>query len=190
MNTVRNISPSPSTKLTRLLQSVKQSSGSRGSSCLRGSSFSCSLAQGPSCSTVLVSFEHCRASRVKPRLRSTEAGLGAPRPVHCGAPGERQLQQRRAHGTPRKVASSIRHDHPLGAPQGRRGSSREGGTRPHCACSPASCRQTRPLRGPRETGLQQREQGGGHTATPRPAASCIRGGRCPRVQGKPPTVQA
>ena len=142
MNTVRNISPSPSTKLTRLLQSVKQSSGSRGSRCLRGSSFSCSLAQGPSCSTVLVSFEHCRASRVKPRLRSTEAGLGAPRPVHCGAPGERQLQQRRAHGTPRKVASSIRHDHPLGAPQGRRGSSREGGTRPHCACSPASCRLT------------------------------------------------
>lgn len=162
MNTVRNISPCPSIKLAQLLQSVKQSSGCGRSRCLRVSRFSCSLAQGPSCSTVLVSFKYCRASRVKPRLRSTEAGLGAPPPpapdpVHCGAPGETPLQQKKAHGTPRPAASSIRHDHPVGAPQGRRGCSRGGGTRPHRACSPASGRQTRPLRGPRETGLQQRE---------------------------------
>ena len=143
MNTVRNISPCPSIKLARLLQSVKQFSGSGRSRCLRVRSFSCSLAQGPSCSTVLVSFKYCRASRVKPRLRSTEAGLGAPtptpHPVHCGAPGETPFQQKRAHGTPRPAASSIRHNHPLGAPQGRRGCSRGGGTRhtPPAARPPA-----------------------------------------------------
>ena len=94
MNTVRNISPCPSIKLARLLQSVKQFSGSGRSRCLRVRSFSCSLAQGPSCSTVLVSFKYCRASRVKPRLRSTEAGLGAPTPCTVGPPGRRRSSRR------------------------------------------------------------------------------------------------
>ena len=100
MNTVRNISPCPSIKLARLLQSVKQSSGCGRSRCLRVSRFSCSLAQGPSCSTVLVSFKYCRASRVKPRLGSTEAGLGAPpppppTPCTVGPPGRRRSSRRR-----------------------------------------------------------------------------------------------
>ena len=60
---------------------ARQSSGS--GRCWRGSSFSCSLAPG-SCSILLVSFKYGRASRVKARLGSTEAGLGAPE--HCGAP--------------------------------------------------------------------------------------------------------
>ena len=78
---------------------------------------------------------------------------------------------------------------PTGGPPRKTRLQQRRGHTAHPACSPASCRQTRPLRGPGETGLQQREQGGAQ-GTPRPAASSTRRGRCPRVPGKPPTVQA